>query len=174
MGPTFGVPGGITVGGVNGGLGFTGAFASPVLSATTVATTVSGQTYTTTPYGSSSGVYGNGVAINGGVVSGNGTGGGIPGGLSGGVGPNGPGTLNEFMGGSLYSSTNGFASSLGYGANISACGASISVGGSPSAFSIVVTPGVLNPSGVYAGDENFYVGADGNQSDTNTTGITIS
>src|SRR6202020_2413009 len=108
----------------------------------------------------------NGVAINGGVISGNGSGGGIPGGLSGGIGPNGPGTLNEFMGGSSFDSTDGFASSLGYGANISACGASINVGASPSAFSIVVTSDTLNPAGTSDDDSNFYIGPDGNTSDT--------
>ena len=172
-GPTFGVPGGVTVGGVNGGLGFTGVFASPVLSAQTVLPTVSGQTYTTTAYGSSTPIFGNGVAINGGVVSGTGSGGGIPGGLSGGIGPNGPGTLNEFTGGPSYGTSDGFASSLGYGANTSACGASISVGGTPSAFSIVVAPGVLVTTPPAEGDDNFYIGPDGNTSDTNTTGITI-
>lgn len=173
VGPTFGVPGGLSAGGVNGGLGFTGVFASPILSATTVATTVSGQTYTTSAYGSSTPVYGNGVAINGGVISGNGTGGGIPGGLSGGIGPNGPGTLNEFLGGSSYDSTDGFSSSLGYGADLSACGASINVGGSPSAFAIVVTSDTLDLSGDDDDDSNFYIGSDGNASDTNTTGISI-
>ena len=174
VGPTFGVPGGVTAGGVNGGLGFTGVFASPVLAATVQVTTVSGQTYTTTPYGSSTPVFGNGVAINGGVISGTGSGGGIPGGLSGGIGPNGPGTLNEFVGGSSYGTTDGFASSLGYGANTSACGASITVGGAPSAFSIVVAPGTLNVAGASEeGDDNFYIGPGGNASSVNTTGIGI-
>jgi len=172
-GPTFGVAGGVTVGGVNGGLGFTGVFASPILSAQTSLTTVSGQTYTTTAYGSSTPVFGNGVAINGGVISGTGSGGGIPGGLSGGIGPNGPGTLNEFTGGPSYGTSDGFASSLGYGANTPACGASITVGGSPSAFSIVVAPGSLVTTPQTENDENFYIGPDGNTSDANTTGIYI-
>jgi hypothetical protein len=173
-GPTFGVAGGVTVGGVNGGLGFTGVFASPILSAQTTLPTVSGQTYTTTAYGSSTPVFGNGVAINGGVISGTGSGGGIPGGLSGGIGPNGPGTLNEFVGGPSYGTSDGFASSLGYGANTSACGASINVGGSPSAFSIVVAPGVLVTTPADEDDDNFYIGPDGNTSDDNTTGVFVS
>ena len=172
-GPTFGVAGGVTVGGVNGGLGFTGVFASPILSAQTSLTTVSGQTYTTTAYGSSTPIYGNGVAINGGVISGTGSGGGIPGGLSGGIGPDGPGTLNQFTGGPSYGTSDGFASSLGYGANTSACGASISVDGSPSAFAIVVTSGSLITTPPTEGDDNFYIGPDGNASDTNTTGVSI-
>jgi hypothetical protein len=160
-------------GGVNGGLGFTGAFTS-VTSASLIVqppnvTTALTQANVGVPY--NSGVYGNGVAVQGGVIQGTGVGGGIPGGLSGGVGPNGPGTLTQFTGGTSYSSSGGYSVAQGYGPGLSANGASINVGGAPSLFSTSVVAGTMNTEEDTS--ISFFIGPDGNQSTVNTTGFII-
>jgi hypothetical protein len=170
---SFGVGGGPGYyGGINGGLGFTGAFTassvlavSPPSAAPSLALVSAGVPY-------NSGTYGNGVAIQVGIFQGTGVGGGIPGGMSGGIGPNGPGTLTEFTGGSSYAQSSGFSSSLGFGAGLSANGASVSVGGAPSAFALVAAPGLFDPTGE-TDSVSFNIGADGSSSDDNTTGLTV-
>jgi hypothetical protein len=116
-------------------------------------------------------IYGNGVIVQGGVVSGTGIGGGIPLGMSGGIGPNGPGTLPQFTGGSSYAYPNGYNSSAGYGGGVSAYGAAISVGGAPSAFSTYVAPGSLVAAGTV--QSGFFIGPGGVSSYTNTTGVFV-
>lgn len=175
---TFGAAGGTGMGssyygGINGGLGFTGSFTS-IASASLViqppnVTTALTQANVGVAY--NDGVYGNGVVIQGGVVQGTGVGGGIPGGLSGGVGPNGPGTLTQYTGGTSYSSSGGYSSSQGYGPGLSGTGASLNVGGSPSLFATSVVSGDLNAT---PSDEiSLFIGPDGNQSSVNTTGLII-
>ena len=134
-------------GGINGGLGFTGVFtASSSLSLGVGASASAGTTNAGVAY--NSGVYGNGVLIQGGISQGIGMGGGIPDGVSGGLAPDGsPGGLTQFTGGTSFSSTNGFSSSQGYGFGLQASGASVSVGGAPSAFAMVVAPGTLQAQG---------------------------
>jgi hypothetical protein len=170
---SFGVRGGSSFGssygGVNGGLGFTGSFTASVSASAPASTT---QTSANASVGFNQGVFGNGVAIQQGISSGTGIGGGIPGGMSGGLGPDGtPGGLTQFQGGSAFSQTNGFGSQQGYGQGLSANGASVSVGGAPSAFSMVVAPGTLDPSGSV--QESFFIGAGGASSTTNTSGIFV-
>ncbi len=213
-------------GGINGGLGFTGGFtASASISLTAfagVGVGVRANATVSVGVGVSAGaqagilaraqgleqlvysrqfskVYGNGVLINGGIIQGTGIGGGIPLGVSGGIGPNGPGTLTMFTGGKGYKTANGFTGALGYGQGMSANGAVLAVGGAPSAFSTVAAPGFFDPSGQYGqnlgllpgqlpGEQwpgqfagappplgtatgTFFIGPDGTSSSTNTTGI---
>lgn len=158
-------------GGLNGGLGFTGSFtasASLAVGPPTPATAVA-LSSATVPYGS--GTYGNGVPIQAGIIQGTGVGGGIPGGVSGGIGPDGPGTLTQFTGGTSYAQSSGFSSSSGYGGGLSANGASVSVGGAPSAFALVSAPGSLDTTG--DATISFNIGPDGSASDTNTTGLFV-
>lgn len=161
-------------GGINGGLGFTGGFtaqasvglqatagvgvgvranATVSLSATAGArqnalaqAQVLQQQILQKQFG---GVYGNGVLVYGGIYQGTGIGGGIPNGVSGGIGPDGPGTLTMFTGGKGYKLPNGFAGTSGYGQGLSANGVGLMVGGAPSAFSTVAAPGFLQPNGYY-------------------------
>lgn len=116
-------------------------------------------------------IYGNGVIVQGGIVSGTGIGGGIPLGVSGGIGPNGPGTLPQFTGSSSYAYPNGFNSGAGYGGGLAAYGAAISVGGAPSAFSTYVAPGTLVAAGT--AQSGFFIGPGGVSSFTNTTGVFV-
>lgn len=189
-------------GGINGGLGFTGVFAAGARIG--VGTSMLAPN-PNSPYGSSpydprasayspfnptfleqqnlsrqfnSGVYGNGVPINQGIVQGTGVGGGIPGGMSGGIGPNGPGTLTQFSGGQGYTQPNGFGSGQGYGNGLSANGAVVNIPGAPSAFSTVAAPGTLYPNGnpnlpppLGTASGGFFIGPNGASSATNTTGI---
>ena len=163
-------------GGINGGLGFTGALTaasvvsaqpSSALSASAIAATVANANYGTS-YGN--GVYGNGIPIQSGVVQGTGVGGGIPFGLSAGIGPNGPGSLGQFVGGGSYSQINGFGSTQGYGSGLSANGASISVGGSPSLFASSVAEGTLDLTG--SSVISFFT-TNGVASDVNTSGYIV-
>jgi hypothetical protein len=191
-------------GGINGGLGFNGAFTQRTVAAAAV-TAVAGAPGQTPVFGAgplglqptyglpgqlpvvglpgqttlfATGfpgqqpqIYGNGVIVQGGVLSGTGIGGGIPLGVSGGIGPNGPGTLPQFTGGNSYAYPNGFNSGAGYGGGLSAYGAALSVGGAPSAFSTYVAPGTLVAAGgVQSG---FFIGPGGSSSYTNTTGIVL-
>lgn len=215
-------------GGINGGLGFTGGFtaqasvgltaqagvgvgarANATLSLNASASFSAGaqagilaqaQGLETVVFSKQfSKVYGNGVLVNGGIVQGTGVGGGIPQGISGGIGPNGPGTLTQFTGGKGFKTANGFTGALGYGQGLSGNGAALAVGGAPSAFATVAAPGFLDPSGQYGqnfgllpgqqpGEEwpgqfsgappplgtasgTFFIGPDGVSSSTNTTGI---
>jgi hypothetical protein len=152
-------------GGINGGLGFVGTFNS-----TTSVAGPANPSVLATPASTTS-VFGNGIAVQSGVVSGTGVGGGIPGGLTGGIGPGGPGTLPEYTGASLYAPPNSFSSSQGYGSGTSANGAAINVGGAPTAFSVVVVDGDLDPTGSIP--VPFFIGPDGNFSYTNTTGVFV-
>lgn len=168
---SFGVRGGISFGagfrgGINGGLGFSGVFKTAGLSASfrfgspgAVAPNAG------TQYGS--GVYGNGVPIQSGITQGTGVGGGIPGGMTGGVGPGGPGTLGSYQSGGLFAQGNGFGSMQGYGQGLSASGPGVNVGGAPSAFSTVSTPGTLNLGGTV--QETFFIGPGGVVSSTKSS-----
>lgn len=154
------------VGGLNGGLGFTGVF-SP--SGRNVVVAASGPA---APRGVISGVvFGNGVQVRGGVSGGTGIGGGIPFGLGAGVGPGGPGTLGTQGGGNSFAARGSMNSAGAYPNGASGNGASLNVGGAPSSFAIAAVPGTLTPQGAIAG--NLYIGPDGRQSAVNTTGITI-
>ena len=160
-------------GGINGGLGFTGGFtsyssASLVIQPPNVVVALSEANL---GVGFNNGVFANGIPIAGGVSQGTGIGGGVPFGVSGGIGPNGPGTLPQFTGGTSYSSPGGFSSSQGYGVGMSAVGASVSVGGSPSLFSTSVVSGTLNPAG--STSLNYFIGPDGSVSETNSTGLYV-
>jgi hypothetical protein len=162
-------------GGINGGLGFTGGFtsytsASLIIQPPNVAAGLYAANLSSNA-AYNEGVYGNGVPIYGGVSQGTGIGGGIPYGIGGGIGPNGPGTLNQFSGGQSYATGNGFLSGNGYGYGMSAVGASVSVGGSPSLFSSWIANGTLTTES--STEIDFFIGPDGNQSDVNTTGMFI-
>jgi hypothetical protein len=174
VGASFGVTGGVglnnTYGGINGGLGFiggsgVGASASLTINSNPLVTTQLAEVGTTigTP------AYGNGVQISGGVIAGTGVGGGIPGGVTTGDGPLTPGTLLQFLGGTAFQAQQ--ATAQGYGANISGVGASINVGGAPSAFATVVSPGALLTTPAPSG--SFFTGPDGSSSDENLTGLTL-
>jgi hypothetical protein len=153
------------LGGINGGLGFVGTFnASTSVAAAAAPSAIA----TTSP---PTVVFGNGIPVQQGVVSGTGVGGGIPGGLLGGIGPNGPGTLPDFTGSSLFAAPNGFSSSAGYGAGTTSNGAAINVGGAPSAFSVSIVAGTLDPTGSI--EPPFFIGPNGSFSYTNTTGIVL-
>lgn len=156
---TFGAgTGSNSAGGVNGGLGFTGGFtASTNLAATS-------STPTTPTAAAAKPVYGNGVSVSAGLSQGTGIGGGIPGG----VGKN---SLALSAGGKSYAQGNGFVSSQGYGGGLSANGASVNVGGAPSAFAVVSVPASVKPNP--AAPLDLFIGPDGNASKTNTTGITV-
>lgn len=174
VGASFGVTGGVGVGGVfggiNGGLGFiggsgVGASASFSIQPNPLVATQLAEVSVSvgTP------AYGNGVQISGGVIAGTGIGGGIPGGITTGDGPLTPGTLLQFTGATAFAAQQSTAQ--GYGANISGQGASINVGGTPSAFAMVVTTGTLSMTPT---DEiSFFVGPGGVASETNQTGLTI-
>jgi hypothetical protein len=169
VGASFGVTGGVGLsnvyGGINGGLGFVGGSgigASASLSIQVNPITATQQAAIGTTIGTAA--YGNGVQLSGGVIAGTGVGGGIPGGLAGGTG-----VLLLSTGGTAFQAQQ--ATSQGYGANISGVGASINVGGAPSAFAMCVSAGTLTP----AADPgiSFFVGPDGSASDTNDTGLSI-
>ena len=175
---SFGVTGGGSVsssyrGGLNGGLGFTGVFTAATtasLAADASPSTTGAASASITP-NASSGVYGNGVPISVGIYGGTGIGGGIPGGLASGIGPGGPGTLSQYQGGNNYSSANGFGSSGGYGQGLSGNGASVNVGGYPSAFASAVVEGTLDLNA--PPPSTFFIGPDGQVSDVNTSGYRI-
>lgn len=169
VGASFGVTGGVgqnnVYGGINGGLGFTGSIGVGASASLTV------NPYPVlTPASTSAAIaaqvaeYGNGVQLSGGVYTGTGVGGGIPGGLSGGTG-----AFLSFTGGTAFQAQQ--ATSMGYGANLSGSGASINVGGAPSAFAMAVSTGdlVTTPST----EISFNIGPDGASSDTNETDLTI-
>lgn len=174
VGASFGVAAGVglsnTYGGINGGLGFIGgsgigASASLSIQPNPLINTQFAAVGTTigTP------AYGNGVQISGGVIAGTGVGGGIPGGITTGDGPLTPGTLLQFTGATTFQPQQ--ATAQGYGANISGQGASINVGGTPSAFAMVVSVGTLATE---PDDEiNLFTGLEGSSSDTNVTGLNI-
>lgn len=187
-------------GGVNGGLGFTGTFTgAPSLSSSiqqqqqkNANVGVSGTAGTP--------VYANGVQISGGVIAGTGVAGGVPGGLAnnvgspvtlgaspGGVQSDGTGapalatsqggasqpTAQQYLGGPAFASpASGFSSTAGYQGS-SGAGASINVGGTPSLFSMAVVPGTLSLIIPIGSDHDFFIGPDGNESNVNTTGLTI-
>lgn len=174
VGASFGVTAGVGLngvyGGINGGLGFiggsgVGASASLSIQPNPLVSTQLAEV------GSSIGTpaYGNGVQISGGIIGGTGIGGGIPGGITTGDGPLTPGTLLQFTGATAFQAQQ--ATSAGYGANISGVGASINVGGSPSAFAMVVSTGSLSTSP--DSSISFFTGPEGSSSDTNETGLTI-
>jgi hypothetical protein len=174
VGASFGVTAGVGLnnvyGGINGGLGFiggsgVGASASLTVNSNPLVTTQLAEVGTTigTP------AYGNGVQISGGVIAGTGVGGGIPGGVTTGDGPLTPGTLLQYLGATSFQAQQ--ATSQGYGANISGVGASINVGGAPSAFAMVVSTGTLTTAPEPTG--SFFTGPEGAASDTNQTGLTI-
>ena len=158
-----------TYGGVNGGMGFTGVYtASPVL-AVQAPSPYSPSPLGTASVGFSAGVFGNGVPIQSGIIAGFGIGGGIPGGMSGGIGVGGPGTLTEFQGGTSYSA-NSYGSSAGYGSGMVGWGASVTVGGNPSAFGTTVVPGTyVDPGSVST--VTYNLNPDGSFSQTNATGV---
>jgi hypothetical protein len=121
--------------------------------------------------GFSAGVYGNGVPISAGIIAGVGIGGGIPGGMSGGIGVGGPGTLTEFQGGTSYAFQN-YSSSSGYGPGMAGWGASVTVGGNPSAFGTTVVPGeYIAPGGPGTSSVTYNLNPDGSFSQTNSTGL---
>lgn len=187
FGPTGGVGLGGVYGGINGGLGFSGGAGIGVgvslgiglqqslvqqqlaQRGSLVSSEFVGTNASLFGLDGNSRFYGNGVQLFGGVYGGTGVGGGIPGGVSGGIGPFGPGTLSQFTGGSSF--TGPQSSSMGYGAGITGVGASINIGGAPSAFAMVVTPGVLSTTPSTALE--FNVGTDGNASDVNETGYGV-
>ena len=165
VGASFGVGVGVgtgvnTYGGVNGGMGFTGVYtASPVL-AVQAPSPYSPSPLGTASVGFSAGVFGNGVPIQAGIVAGVGIGGGIPGGTGG---------LTEFQGGTSYSA-NSYSSSAGYGSGMVGWGASVTVGGNPSAFGTTVVPGTyVNPGSVST--VTYNLNPDGSFSQTNATGL---
>lgn len=167
VGASFGVGAGVGLsnvyGGINGGLGFTGGsgFASSASLAIGQPAVLS-QSQASTAIAAAVANFGNGVQLSGGIYAGTGVAGGLPGGY-------GVSTYAEFTGGTSFQAQQ--ATSMGYGANISGVGASINVGGAPSAFAMVVSPGTLTttPSDVIS----FNTGDDGESSDFNSTGITI-
>jgi hypothetical protein len=201
-GASFGVTGFGTsaYSGINGGLGFTGAFTG----APSLQTSIQQQQQNNASVGVSAPigapVYGNGVPISGGVISGTGAAGGIPGGYSqnvgspvtigaspGGTSPSGVGAasvaqptggagqtaLQQYLGGpSFGAGPSGFSSTGGFNGSTGA-GASIAVDGTPTLFSMAIVPGTLQlfqPSG---DNRNFYIGTDGNLSTVNETGLTV-
>lgn len=174
---SFGVQGGSSFGsgfrgGMNGGLGFVGTFNSSSLSTQpTTGNNFYGAQNNFGNYGTSyqNGIYGNGVPVQTGIIAGTGIGGGIPGGMGGGMGPGGPGTLTQYQGGKSYAQANGFGSMQGYGQGLSASGASVSVGGAPSAFSMTSAPGTFNQYGTT--EQGFFVGPNGTQTFSNNSGI---
>jgi hypothetical protein len=174
VGASFGVTGGVGLngvyGGINGGLGFIGgsgigASASLSIQPNPLVSTQLAEIGI--PNGTPA--YGNGVQISGGVIAGTGIGGGIPGGITTDDGPLSPGTLLQYTGATAFQAQQ--ATSQGYGANISGQGASINVGGAPSAFAMVVTTGDLLT--MPTGEISFFTGPEGSSSDTNVTGLHI-
>lgn len=201
LGASFGVSGfsSNSFGGINGGLGFTGSFTgSPSFTSSIQA---QAQQNAAVGVSASAGapVYGNGVPVSGGVIGGQGAGGGIPGGYSsevgspvtvgaspGGVQSNGVGAaavasssggtglpvLQQYIGGpNFQAGASGFSTSGGYAS--SGAGASINVGGSPTLFSMAIVSGTLTPFTPITDSHDFFIGPDGNVSQTNTTGVTI-
>lgn len=199
FGASFGVSGlgANAFGGINGGLGFTGAFTG----APSLTSSIQKQSKKNASVGvsgtSGTPVYGNGVPVSGGVVGGQGVAGGIPGGFSSEVGspvtlganpggsqagapmlasPSG-GTglpvLQQYLGGPSFSAgSSGFSSNGGFGGS-SGAGASVSVGGTPTIFSMAVVPGTLTPFVPFTESHEYFIGPDGNQSAVNTTGATV-
>lgn len=174
VGASFGVTAGVGLngvyGGINGGLGFiggsgVGASASLSIQPNPLVSTQLAEV--SVPNGTPA--YGNGVQISGGVIAGTGVGGGIPGGITTGDGPLTPGTLLQYTGATAFQAQQ--ATSQGYGANISGQGASINVGGTPSAFAMVVSTGTLSTTP--DSSISFFTGPEGSSSDTNETGLTI-
>ena len=187
-------------GGVNGGLGFTGAFNG----APSLQTSLQKQQQKNAAVGVSAPtgapVYGNGVPISGGVISGTGVAGGIPGGFSSNVGspvtlgaspggttPSGVGAaqvanptggagqpaLKQYLGGPAFAAgPTGFSSSGGFNGSTGA-GASIAVQGTPSLFSMAIVPGSLTLFVPDTESHDFFIAPDGNQSNTNQTGLTV-
>jgi hypothetical protein len=166
VGASFGVTAGVGLGGVyggiNGGLGFIGGSgigasaslsigASPLVSTQLAEVSAANGTV----------AYGNGVQLSGGIIAGTGVGGGVPGG----VGDN----FFSVTGGTAFQAQQ--ATAQGYGAGITGVGASINVGGSPSAFAMVVSPGALLTTPAPSG--SFFTGPDGSSSDENLTGLTL-
>jgi hypothetical protein len=172
VGASFGVTAGVGLnnvyGGINGGLGFIGgsgigASASLTIQPNPLVSTQLAEI--DIPNGTPA--YGNGVQISGGVIGGTGIGGGIPGGITTGDGPLTPGTLLQYTGATSFQAQQSTAQ--GYGANISGHGASINVGGAPSAFAMVVSTGTLTtmPDPTIS----FFTGPEGSSSDDNQTGL---
>ncbi len=172
MSASFGVGAGTGRGGLNGGLGFVGARTpNPVLAVPppTPANLINPATGINYALGQS--VFGNGVPIGGGVIAGTGMGGGIPGGVSTGTGPYGA-PLQQFTGGTSYGAPPlGFGLSAGYTGSLGAAGASVLIGGTPSAFSMNALPGVFSP--IPSPNIALFTGPNGNQSPINTTGLVI-
>ena len=175
-GASFGVGVGVgvgvnTYGGINGGMGFSGVYtASPVLAVQPPSPYYS-SAMSYGGVGFSDGVYGNGVPIQAGIIGGFGIGGGIPGGMSGGFGVGGPGTLTEFQGGTSYAFQN-YTSSSGYGPGMTGWGASVTVGGNPTAFGTTIVPGTyIAPGGPGTSTVTYNLNPDGSFSQTNATGL---
>jgi hypothetical protein len=175
-GASFGVGVGVGVGvnaygGINGGMGFSGVYtASPVL-AVQPPSPFAPSPLNDGGVGFSAGVYGNGVPISAGIIAGVGIGGGIPGGMSGGIGVGGPGTLTEFQGGTSYAYQN-YTSSSGYGPGMTGWGASVTVGGNPTAFGTTIVPGTyIAPGGPGTSTVTYNLNPDGSFSQTNATGL---
>ncbi len=166
VGASFGVTGGVgqnnVYGGINGGLGFTGSIGIGASASLTVNPyPVTAQVPVSAAIAAQVAQYGNGVQLAGGVYIGTGVGGGIPGGLS--------GALLSFTGGTAFQAQQ--PTSMGYGANISGVGASVNVGGAPSAFGMIVSTGTLTP--VSSTEISYNIGLDGQSSDDNETGLAI-
>lgn len=168
---TFGPPGMGSgfMGGINGGLGFTGLFTPSSFINSSFSSSKSTPPNISVP--SNQGVYGNGVPVASGIVQGTGIGGGIPGGVQNASGPSGQGTLTKSMGMRTFASSSGFVSSQGYGQGLSANGAAVNVGGTPSAFGFIVAKGTLNPHGT--NKTAYFTGPGGVQVDHNMTGVTV-
>ena len=169
---SFGVGSGTGLGGLNGGLGFVGGLTpNPVLAVAPPTQANLVNPATGVNYASGQSIFGNGVAISGGVIAGTGIGGGIPGGVGTGTGINGI-PLQQFTGGTSFGAgPSGFGLSAGFIGSGGAVGASISVGGAPSAFAVAAVPGAFTPTPNPA--SSFFIGPDGTQSDVNTTGVTV-